>query len=216
MISFKNVAYYYHRGWGVENISFEIQEGDFSFLIGPTGSGKTTLLKLIYGELKPSGGTITVSGYQMNKIRKRKIPKLRREIGMVFQDYNLLPDRNLLQNISLPLQIEGMSASRVRKRVEEALELVGLQGREDHYPLELSGGEQQRACVARALVKEPELILADEPTGNLDPVTAYDLIGVLEEIHQDGRTILMATHNYGLIKGRGHRIMEMKDGKLRA
>jgi len=215
MILFDNVSYRYRRGWGIENVTFTMAKGEFSFLIGPTGSGKTTLLKLIYGELQTKTGAVKVSGYNMNRLKKRKIPKLRKEIGMIFQGYHLLPDRNLVQNVSLPLQIEGVGAAEVRKRVDEVIELVGLKGREDHSPEEMSGGEQQRACIARALVKDPPLILADEPTGNLDPVTAYDLIGLLEDIHKDGTTILMATHNYGLIKGRGHRILEMKDGKLR-
>lgn len=215
MISFDNVSYYYRRGWGVENLSFILEKGEFSFLIGPTGSGKTTVMKLIYGELKPYTGSLKVSGYRMEKIKKRKIPKLRKGIGMIFQNYNLLPDRNLVQNVALPLAIEGTGATDIRSRVDEVIDLVGLAGKEDHLPEELSGGEQQRACIARALIKEPELILADEPTGNLDPVTAFDLISLLEEIHKEGTTILMATHNYGLIKGRGHRILEMKDGKLR-
>ena len=140
---------------------------------------------------------------------------MRRKVGMVFQDYHLLEDRNLFENIALPLHVIGCSKDEIVDRVKDSLDEVGLGGKESHYPGELSGGEQQRACVARAMIKEPDVILADEPTGNLDPVTSFELIKFFEEINREGTAILMASHNYNLIKGRGHRIIEIRNGSIR-
>jgi len=148
-------------------------------------------------------------------ISKKHVPKLRRNIGMVFQDYQLLNDRNVFHNVALPLHVMGHSANEIPYRVEEALDLVGIDGKREHYPDELSGGEKQRVTLARAIVKEPDLILADEPTGNLDPVAAFELVQLLETINNNGTTVLMASHNYNLIKGRGRRILELKDGSIR-
>jgi Predicted ATPase involved in cell division len=192
-----------------------IDDGDFTFLIGPTGSGKTTLMRLIYFDLLPDTGLVKVNGKLSTKMSHRKIANARKSIGMVFQDYKLLGDRNLFENIALPLHVLGFSANDISTRVEEALELVGLEKKETHLPSELSGGEQQRACLARAIIKEPDILLADEPTGNLDPVASFELVRLLETIHEMGTTILMASHNYNLIKGRGRPIYELKDGVLR-
>ena len=215
MIEFQKVTYAHKKGDGVNNINFKIEEGEFSFLIGPTGSGKTTLMRLIYFDLFPDAGKVVVNGFSSNKISKRKIPKVRRSIGMVFQDYHLLRDRNLFENVALPLHVHGYSRSEIVSRVDESLELTGLEGKEDRLPEELSGGEQQRACLARAIIKDPDILLADEPTGNLDPVASFELVRLLESIYETGTTILMASHNYNLIKGRGRPILEMKDGVLR-
>ena len=149
------------------------------------------------------------------KIKKRKIPFLRRSVGMIFQDYHLLRDRNLYENIALPLHVMGFTSNQIASRVDEAIELVGLEGKESHLPRELSGGEQQRASLARAFIKEPDIILADEPTGNLDPVASFELVRLLETINETGTTVLMASHNYNLIKGRGRPIFELKNGILR-
>ncbi|MFQ6612984.1 MAG: cell division ATP-binding protein FtsE [Fidelibacterota bacterium] len=216
MITLNNVSYTFKRGVGVTNVNLEITDDEFVFIIGPTGSGKTTLLRLIYLDLFPQVGKVVVNGYDSRKIKKRKIPLFRRQIGMVFQDYHLLNDRNLFENVALPLHVTGYPYDEVESSVMEILETVGLNGKEKHFPDELSGGEQQRACIARALIKEPDIILADEPTGNLDPVTSFELIKLLEEINSEGTSILMASHNYNLIKGRGHRIIEINDGKVRA
>ena len=148
-------------------------------------------------------------------MKKTHVPQIRRNIGMGFQDYHLLNDRNVFHNVALPLHVMGYSANEIPYRVDEALELVGFQGKRDHYPNELSGGEKQRVTLARAIVKEPDLILADEPTGNLDPVAAFELVQLLDTINSNGTTILMASHNYNLIKGRGRRILELKDGAIR-
>tara|TARA_S200000501_G_scaffold187895_1_gene176732 strand:- start:1845 stop:2498 length:654 start_codon:yes stop_codon:yes gene_type:complete len=215
MIEFKNVSYAHSKGYGVNSLNMAIDEGDFTFLIGPTGSGKTTLMRLIYFDIFPDTGLVKVNGNKSTDVSKRKIPNIRKSIGMVFQDYKLLKDRNLIENVALPLHVLGYSNREIPDRVDEALDLVGLVGKEMHYPNELSGGEQQRASLARAIIKEPDLILADEPTGNLDPVASFELVRLLETIHETGTTILMASHNYNLIKGRGRPIYELKDGVLR-
>ena len=215
MIEFQNVSYAHSKGYGVNNLNMTIDDGDFTFLIGPTGSGKTTLMRLIYFDLLPDTGLVKVNGKLSTKMSHSKIANARKSIGMVFQDYKLLGDRSLFENIALPLHVLGFSAKDISTRVEEALELVGLEKKEKHLPSELSGGEQQRACLARAIIKEPDILLADEPTGNLDPVASFELVRLLETIHEMGTTILMASHNYNLIKGRGRPIYELKDGVLR-
>ena len=176
MIQLDNVSYSFDKGGGISNVNLRLNDSEYAFLIGPTGSGKTTLLRLIYMELFPQVGKVVVDKYNSKNIKPRKIPYLRRKIGMVFQDYHLLNDRNLFDNIALALHVIGFSKDEIVDRVTESIEEVGLEGKADHYPQELSGGEQQRACVARALVKDPEIVLADEPTGNLDPVTSFELI----------------------------------------
>ena len=215
MIHLNNVSYTYEKGGGVSNINMSIADDEYAFLIGPTGSGKTTLLRLIYMDLLPQVGNVVIDEYDSTNIKQKRIALLRRKVGMIFQDYHLLDDRNLFNNIALPLHVIGYDKEEIVDLVSEALEEVGLDGKEDHFPNELSGGEQQRACVARAMIKGPDIILADEPTGNLDPVTSFELIKLLEEVNKEGTAILMASHNYNLIKGRGHRIIEIQDGTVR-
>ena len=215
MIQLKNVSFTYRKGFSLANIDLKIDAGEFVFLIGPTGSGKTSLLRLLHMDIIPDSGSFTIGKFNSDAIKKRKIPALRRTIGMVSQNYHLLEDRNLFENVALPLHVLGQNQDEIVDAVEAALEEVGLSGLEEHYPQELSGGEQQRACLARALIKNPDIILADEPTGNLDPVTSFDLIKLLEEINSEGTTVFMASHNYSLIKSRNHRIVEIHDGKLR-
>ncbi|MEC7872286.1 MAG: ATP-binding cassette domain-containing protein [Candidatus Neomarinimicrobiota bacterium] len=215
MINIDNVSYSYSKGGGVSNINLNIGDGEFVFMIGPTGSGKTTILRLIYMDLFPKAGTISIDKYNSQTIKRRKIPYLRRKIGVIFQNYHLLEDRNLFENIALPLHVLGYDKDEIIDLVNESIDEIGLNGKESHYPYELSGGEQQRACVARALIKDPDIILADEPTGNLDPVASFELIKLFEEISKQGTSILMASHNYNLIKGRGHRIVEMQNGSVR-
>ena len=214
MIKIDNVSYSYPKGGGVSNINLNIDDGEFVFMIGPTGSGKTTILRLIYMDLFPKAGLISIDKFDSQSIKKRKIPFLRRKIGVIFQNYHLLEDRNLFENIALPLHVLGYDKDEIIELTNESIEEVGLSGKESHYPYELSGGEQQRACVARSLIKDPDIILADEPTGNLDPVASFELIKLFEEISKDGTSVLMASHNYNLIKGRCHRIVAMQNGSI--
>lgn len=212
MIGFNNVTYIYPNGMGVFNVHLRILPGEFSFLIGPSGAGKTTIIRLIYMDLLPDKGEVNVNRYSSKKIRKRKIPHLRRDIGMIFQNFTLLNDRNLFENVALPLHIVGCHKKEIRDRVIALLIEVGLEDKAYEYPRELSGGEQQRACIARGLIKDPDIILADEPTGNLDPSTAIQIIRLLERINRKGTAVLMASHNYRLIKELGHRFIEIKNG----
>ena len=182
MIQLDNVSYSYDKGGGISNVNLRLNDSEYAFLIGPTGSGKTTLLRLIYMELFPQVGKVVVDKYNSKNIKPRKIPYLRRKIGMVFQDYHLLNDRNLFDNIALALHVIGFSKDEIVDRVTESIEEVGLEGKADHYPQELSGGEQQRVALARALVMGPGLVLADEPTGNLDPSTSS---GVFDSMSLD-------------------------------
>jgi cell division transport system ATP-binding protein len=212
MIGFDNVTYTYSNGMGVFNAHLRILPGEFTFLIGPSGAGKTTIIRLIYMDLFPDRGEVNVNRYNSKKIRKRKIPHLRRDIGMISQNFNLLNDRSLFENVALPLHVIGCPKKEIHDRVMALLIEVGLEDKAYEYPRELSGGEQQRACIARGLVKDPDIILADEPTGNLDPSTALQIIGLLERINRKGTAVLMTSHNYRLIKELGHRFIEIKNG----
>ena len=214
MVEFKNISFSYSKDSGVYDIDLKVDDNEFCFLVGPTGSGKSSLLKMIYFDILPSEGEIDVLGYNSKKTRKNSIHKLRKKIGVIFQDYKLLKQRTVYENIALPLHINGVGRKKIKDNVEEALELTDLLDYQDKYPNQLSGGEQQRVCIARAIVKNPELILADEPTGNLDPAAAHKILKILEQINKEGTTIIMATHNYKLISDRDYRIIELKEGSL--
>ena len=214
MVEFKNISFSYSKDSGVYDIDLKVDDSEFCFLVGATGSGKSSLLKMIYFDILPSRGEIDVLGYNSKKTRKNSIYKLRKKIGVIFQDYKLLKQRTVYENIALPLHINGVGRKKIKDNVEEALELTDLLNYQDKYPDQLSGGEQQRVCIARAIVKNPELILADEPTGNLDPAAAHKILKILEQINKEGTTIIMATHNYKLISDRDNRIIELKAGSL--
>lgn len=214
MVEFKNISFSYSKDSGVYDIDLKVDDSEFCFLVGPTGSGKSSLLKMIYFDILPSEGEIDVLGYNSKKTRKNSIHKLRKKIGVIFQDYKLLKQRTVYENIALPLHINGVGRKKIKDNVEEALELTDLLDYQDKYPDQLSGGEQQRVCIARAIVKNPELILADEPTGNLDPAAAHKILKILEQINKEGTTIIMATHNYKLISDRDYRVIELKAGSL--
>ncbi|HJL84479.1 MAG TPA: ATP-binding cassette domain-containing protein [Candidatus Marinimicrobia bacterium] len=214
MISFKNVSCTFEDGAGIENVTFNIESGEFVCIIGPTGAGKTTFLKLIYMDIFPEEGTVGVDKYRSDKIKKRSIPMLRRRVGMVFQDFELLRDRSVFDNIAIPLHVQGVGMKMVKEEVENVLDRLGISDRRDHLPSQLSGGEQQIVSLARALVKDPLIILADEPTGNLDPAASLKVVELLEEINRDGTAVLMATHNFSLVKDRGYRFMQIVDGEV--
>lgn len=194
----------------LSNLSFEVKKGEFVFIVGPSGSGKTTLIKLIIRELQPSSGKIFVNGKDISKIKEEDIPKLRQKIGVVFQDFKVLPERTLRENIEVALAVVGVEEDKWKARVDKVLELVGLKDRSELFPAQLSGGELQRASLARALVVNPDLILADEPTGNLDWDTAEEIIELLEKINKEGKTVLMATHHKVMVDKMKKRVIELK------
>ena len=198
----------------LDDVSFTINEGEFVFLVGPSGSGKTTIIKLITGEVKATEGTIDVNGFDMMAIRRRRLPKLRRTLGVIFQDFRLIDKMTVYENVAFAMRIVGKSNSEIRKRVPQVLELVGLEGREKRSPAELSGGEQQRVAIARALVNNPSMIIADEPTGNLDPARSLDLMLLLEKINELGTTVLVVTHEKELVNAFDKRIIQLEEGKI--
>lgn len=198
----------------LRGISLCIERGEFVFITGPSGAGKSTLLKLIYRELLPEEGHIFFNGRDITKLAPKSIPFLRRNIGVVFQDFRLVPDWSVYRNVALPLEILGMSPKAIRSRISVALERVGLEGRGKEDACRLSGGEQQRVAVARAIVAEPALLLADEPTGNLDPHLALDMLTLFEEINASNITVLFATHDHSLLEARQHRLLILEDGTI--
>ena len=215
-ISLKNASIYQHERCILKDVSFEIEAGEFVYLIGKTGSGKSSLLKTLYADLLAKEGDILIAGYDLRKIRRRDIPMLRRKIGIVFQDFQLLYDRSVEDNLSFVLDATGWNdKTKISKRIDEVLQQVGLLHKRKVMPHQLSGGEQQRIAVARALLNDPNVILADEPTGNLDPETTNDVMDLLREISTKGKTILMATHNYNLILKYPSRIIKCEDGMVR-
>jgi len=215
MINFINVDCTFRKKAGVKNINFSVNSGEFVFLTGPSGAGKSTILRLIYMDLFPEKGKVIICNYNSSNIRDREIPYLRRKVGMVFQDFRLLSDRNAYQNVALSLYVSHYKTSEIKKRVYGVLNQVGLGHRVHYRPYELSGGEQQRVAIARALVKEPVVILADEPTGNLDPKVSIELMNLLNKINKKGTAIIVATHNYSLIpRVPGARLIQIDEGKI--
>jgi len=215
MISFKNVNKTYPGGFlALKQVSFELKAGEMAFLTGHSGAGKSTLLKLMSLMEKPSSGSIQINGTELANIKYKQVPYVRRGIGMIFQHHNLLMDRTVFDNVALPLIIEGYGAKEIRKRVEAALEKVHLTSKIRCYPYMLSGGEQQRVGIARAIVNKPPLILADEPTGNLDPKLSLDIIKLFEDFNSVGVTVLIATHDLGLIARMKYRTLTIKQGTM--
>ena len=214
MIKFENVTATYTEDVGIFNLSFHIPKGELVFLMGPTGAGKSTVLKTIYRDISISDGNLYINGEDVGNIRRRHVPRFRRKIGMVFQDYRLVPDRTVFENIALPLQIEGVPKKEIKDKVNDIGERVGLKKRINNYPGQLSGGEKQRVSIARALVKKPLVILADEPTGNLDPNVSDEILDLLEIATDSGAAVLMSTHNFPLIQPRKKRFIELNEGRL--
>ncbi|MDR0952116.1 MAG: cell division ATP-binding protein FtsE [Oscillospiraceae bacterium] len=214
MVQMINVSKVYENSGTVAagGIDIEIADGEFAFLVGPSGSGKTTLIKLLTGEVKPTDGEIIVNGFDLGKIKPRKLPYMRRTLGVVFQDFRLIEDKTVYENVAFAMRVVGAGKKEVNKRVPYVLDLVGLDGRENRYPMELSGGEQQRVAIARALVNSPRLIIADEPTGNLDPVKSLELMLLLEKINELGTTILVVTHEKELVNSFSKRVVAIDAG----
>lgn len=215
MIHFLNVSKRFPGGQvALENVAFEVQRGQFVFVTGPSGAGKTTLLRLIYRESVPTSGQILVNGRNVAAIPRQKIPFLRRSIGVVFQDFRLIPRKTIFENVSYLPRILGMGAAEQRRVATEALDQVGLAHRLQAFPPELSGGEQQRVAIARALVAEPDILIADEPTGNLDPDLSREILRLFTDIHRRGTTVLVATHEPSIINSVGGRILSLDGGRL--
>lgn len=215
MIKFQKVSKKFGIGpEAVSDLNFSVEKNEFVFLVGPTGSGKTTIFRLITGELAPTEGSIIIEDWNILKLPKNKIPELRKKIGVIFQDLKLLGDRTVFENVGLPLEIDNKDETTSKKRVEEVLEQVGLLDHRDKFPLQLSGGELQRVAIARALILSPQIILADEPTGNLDPATSWDIVNKLLEISKKGTTIIMATHNFDIVKNVPKRVIALDKGHL--
>jgi cell division transport system ATP-binding protein len=198
----------------LDKIDFSMKRGEFVYLVGPTGAGKSSLMRLLYFDLKPNSGRVKVAGYDSNAITQRQIPLLRRRLGIVFQDFKLLEDRTVYENVAFALYVTNAKRTDVKKRVLHVLADVGLSHKRNQMPHELSGGEQQRVVIARALVNEPSILIADEPTGNLDPTSSAEIMDLLTKINMRGTAILMATHNYDLVKKYPARIVQLRGGKL--
>ncbi len=198
----------------LDGVNLTIEDGEFVFLVGPSGSGKTTLMKLITGEIRATSGEVMVNNFDMINIKRRKLPKMRRTLGVIFQDYRLIENMTVYDNVAFAMRVVGATAKEIKKRVPYVLELVGLEGREKRLPTELSGGEQQRVAIARALVNEPRMIVADEPTGNLDPVRSLELMLLFEKINDMGTTILVVTHEKELVNAFAKRVITIDNGSI--
>ena len=216
MILFENVTKSYPstQRAALADVDVEVDDGEFVFLVGTSGSGKSTFLRLVLRETRPTSGRVHVAGKEINRLPSWKVPALRRQIGTVFQDFRLLPTKTVAQNVAFALQVIGKPKSIIDKTVPETLELVGLDGKANRLPEELSGGEQQRVAVARAFVNRPTLLIADEPTGNLDPTTSIDLMKLLDRINRTGTTVVMATHDSTVVDQMRKRVIELEDGRV--
>lgn len=216
MIAFEDVSVRYAKGdpWALDGVSVEIRRGEFVFVVGASGSGKSTMLRLIIVEQPATAGRVRVAGQDLSSISARKVPLLRREVGTVFQDFRLLAGKNVYQNVAYVLQVLGAKRHEIRHTVPETLDLVGLQGKSKRLPHELSGGEQQRVAIARAMVNKPSILLADEPTGNLDPDTSQEIVAILNRINRSGTTVVMATHDTRIVDTFRKRVVQLRDGAI--
>ena len=215
VITMLDAAVTYPNGkMALSDVDVTIPRGDFVFLVGASGAGKTTFIKLLIREVQPTAGRVIVAGRDQARLRRREVPRLRRRIGIVFQDFRLLPANTVFENVAFALEVTGAGGADIRRRVPMLLNLVGLHQHAEHLPTQLSGGEQQRVAIARALVHDPAILIADEPTGNLDPVTSWEIIQLLIQINVLGTTVLMATHNQEIVNAMRRRVLALEDGKL--
>ncbi len=215
MVHLENVSKVYPSGTeAMKNVSLDIQDGEFVFIVGPSGAGKSTFLKLLIREEKASSGTVSVNGFDLMHIKKRQIPYLRRTMGIVFQDFRLIDKMNVFDNVAFAMRVTGASGKDIRSRVSDVLALVGLQGKEKSRPSELSGGEQQRVSLARALVNDPGMLIADEPTGNIDPELSFEIMKKLKEINDRGTTVIIVTHEHDLVKQFRGRVIWIENGEI--
>jgi len=214
MIHFSNVTKFYEKQAALKNVTFSIEKGEMVFMTGPSGAGKSTLLKVIYLAEKPDEGNITIAEWDLSKLKESSIPFLRRNIGVVFQDFRLLDNRNVFDNVAIALRIRGLLDREIQDWVMEILKMVNLRHKADSFPQALSGGEQQRVVIARAIVGEPTILLADEPTGNLDPDTAAGITRLFKDINAKGTTVVIATHNRELYKNTGRRVFRLESGNI--
>ena len=216
MVQMNNVTMVYDNSdvAALDNFSLTINEGEFAFLVGPSGSGKTTIIKLLTGEIMASEGEVIVNGFNMNKLKRRKMPQMRRTLGVIFQDFRLIGNKTVRDNLALAMRAVGASPRELKNRIPYVLELVGLADKENSYPDQLSGGEQQRVALARALVNNPSVLLADEPTGNLDPNNSWEIMKLLEEINESGTTVVVVTHNREIVNAMQKRVITMKKGVI--
>jgi cell division transport system ATP-binding protein len=216
MVDLRNVSVTYQNGVeALNNVSLTVNDGEFAFVVGESGAGKSTLIKLLIKEIEANSGTVKVNGFDLGKLKQKDIPKLRRTIGFVFQDFKLINTMNVYDNVAFVLRSIDAPTKYIRKRVQYVIGLVGLKDKMKAYPTEMSGGEQQRVALARALVNDPKLIIADEPTGNLDPKTSIEIIQLLQGINQCGTTVLMVTHEHELVKRFGGRTISILDGRIK-
>jgi len=215
LISFINVNYSYPNGTSaLANVSFQIDKGEFVFLVGASGAGKSSVLKLIFREIVAKSGQVLALDYNLGKMKRRDIPYLRRQIGVVYQDFRLLPDKTAAENVAFALEVIEAQSKEIKRQVPRVLDIVGLRGKEDRYPHQLSGGEQQRVAMARALVNSPPLLVCDEPTGNLDPGTSWQIMTLLDQINMLGTTVVIATHDKEVVDRMNRRVLELKSGLL--
>lgn len=215
MIEMKNVYKKYPNGVvAVNGINIRIKQGEFVYIVGPSGAGKSTFIKMMYREEKATSGEIIVNGMNLSKLKNKEVPHLRRQIGVVFQDFKLLPRLNVYENVAFALEVIEEDPSKIRKRVMDVLDLVGLKKKVRMFPDELSGGEQQRVSIARSIVNVPKVVIADEPTGNLDPETSWDIMNLFEEINARGTTIIMATHNREIVNNMRRRVIAIEGGLI--
>lgn len=215
MIQFRNVTKIYPNGLcALSNVNFTIKDGEFVFVVGASGAGKTTLMKLLLKEIEPTSGSIIVDDIDLSTLKRKEIPYYRRKLGVVFQDFRLLPDRTAYENVAFAMEIVGASPREIRRRVPAVLNMVGLGLKAHAYPYQLSGGEQQRVAIARALVNNPSILIADEPTGNLDPVTAMEIMKILNLINRRGTTVIMATHAKNIVNAMRKRVLQFRKGVL--